>query len=96
MWQKGALKLSAQGEIMTKDEIIRMARVAGFEQGLIRFGADAESIEFFAAIIAAAEREALETIIKQIKNDWEWAMDSQMKVYAAEYLLSVIRARGQS
>jgi hypothetical protein len=39
----------------------------------------------------AEEREALETLIEHIKNDW--VMNSQMKVYTAEYLLSAIRAR---
>ncbi len=72
---------------MTKDEIIRMARVAGFEQGLIRFGADAESIEFFAAIIAAAEREACAKVCdEQAKSMWG---------VVAEQCAETIRARGQ-
>ena len=40
---------------MTKEDIIRMAREAGI--GPI-YGADDESLERFAALVAAAEREA--------------------------------------
>jgi len=76
---------------MTKDQVDELMR----ENGIVVVG---EAVYILCNLVkaesAAAEREALETIIKQIKNDWEWAMDSQMKVYAAEYLLSVIRARG--
>lgn len=70
---------------MDKEDIIRMARVAGFEQGLIRFSADAESIEFFAAIIAAAERE-------------ECIGDCNAEASAegiAQRIIERIRARGQ-
>ena len=47
---------------MTKDEIIRMAREAGFnvEQGyLLRITGIDEDLERFAAIVAFAERESL-------------------------------------
>jgi predicted N-formylglutamate amidohydrolase len=52
-----------------------------------------DAVKKFATLVAAAEREALESLIEHIKNDW--VMDSQMKVHAAEYLLSAIRAMGQ-
>ena len=83
---------------MNKEEIIRMAHEAGAyttKQYPDEFRMDVNDLERFVNLIAAAEREALETLIEQIKNDWDWVMDSQMKVYAAEYLLSAIRARGQ-
>jgi hypothetical protein len=85
---------------MTNEDIIRMAQEAGFSPLWLtsggnppHFEAPAVIVARFAALVAAAEREALESLIEHIKNDW--VMDSQMKVYAAEYLLSAIRVRGQ-
>ena len=44
---------------MTKEDIIRMAREAGFDQtGLASFEEFTARIERFAALVAAAEREA--------------------------------------
>ena len=88
---------------MTQSDIIRLAQEAGIEysKNLNQMvspycdGVHMDEFEKFINLVAAAEREALESLIEHIKNDWEWAMDSQMKVYAAEYLLSAIRARGQ-
>lgn len=99
---------------MTNEDIIRMAREAGFEHI-----AEADYwhplFERFANLVAAhernrtwtqnhwteyersivaTEREAIENVIEQIKNDWEKDGD-RMKVYASEYLLTVIRSRGQ-
>jgi hypothetical protein len=42
---------------MTRDEIIRMAREAGFDKGLNRFCPFRKLIERFAVLIAEAERE---------------------------------------
>lgn len=42
---------------MTRDDIIRMAREAGFDKGLNRFSPFRKCIEDFAELIAAAERE---------------------------------------
>jgi hypothetical protein len=42
---------------MTRDDVIRMAREAGFE--IVSFTSTPESLERFAALVAAAEREAI-------------------------------------
>jgi len=42
---------------MTRDDIIRLAEESGLEDGLYPYGALWESIEQFAALVAAAERE---------------------------------------
>ncbi len=42
---------------MTRDDIIRLAEESGLEDGLYPYGALWESIERFAALVAAAERE---------------------------------------
>ena len=41
---------------MTRDDILRMAREAGFDKGLNRFSPFRKCIEDFAAIVAAAEQ----------------------------------------
>ena len=50
---------------MTQDEIIRMAREAGFE-GLIEKAWGIEQLERFAALVAAHEREACAKVCEQI------------------------------
>ena len=45
---------------MTRDDIIRLAREAGLEDGLYPYGVLWESIERFAALVAAAERERMD------------------------------------
>ena len=66
---------------MTKDDIIRMAREAGFTLS----GASSPAIERFAKIVAAAEREACIKVIESERNmdpDWQW------------HLFDAIRSRG--
>ena len=71
---------------MTKDDIIRMAREAGFERlgTYASFGEDwvafTESLEAFAALVAAAEREAC----AKVCGDFAGALDAA----------AAIRARG--
>ena len=61
---------------MTKDEIIRMAREAGFERlgTYASFGEDwvafTESLEAFANLVAAAEREACAAMFDD-RNVWD-------------------------
>ena len=61
---------------MTKDEIIRMAREAGFERlgTYASFGEDwvafTESLEAFAKLVAAAEREACAAMFDD-HNVWD-------------------------
>jgi len=49
---------------MTRDDIIKMAREAGFNP-VSYMGANLESFERFAALVAAAEREACASICFQ-------------------------------
>lgn len=77
---------------MSRDEIIRMAR----ETGLIRTNAAIDCIERFAALVAAAEREACakayEHFVSSGENDDAWAITRDLALRAAA---DVIRARGQ-
>ena len=70
---------------MTKDDIIRMAREAGLAlyPGWVTDGEGLENLERFAALVAAAEREAC------IK-----ACDS-VDLIGADECIEAIRARGQ-
>jgi len=67
---------------MTRDDIIKLAREAGFGFN----GASSPAIERFAALVAAAEREACAKIVEQYCGAWD----------DAGYALSqAVRARGQ-
>ena len=80
---------------MTRDDIIRMAREAGCEPmklksmlgGPVTYPTDA-AIERFAALVAAAEREACRTIAA----DYAQKHNSMTAVNIAD----AIRARGQA
>ena len=65
---------------MTRDDIIRMAREAGFVSSFI----NEEKFEHFAHLVAAAEREA---ILKMSEDNWFKTQDN----YEA-----AIRARGNN
>ena len=78
---------------MTRDDIIRMAREAGFRAGCIElYNGD---LERFAAIVAAAEREACakgcETSVAGFESETEWA---DGYIQAAKDIAEGIRARG--
>lgn len=83
---------------ITKEEIIAMARKAGFEQ----LGPDIEDwvcftdeIELFAALIAAHEREACAKVCESaIENATDW--DSSYWDQACEDRATAIRARGET
>jgi len=71
---------------MNRDDIIRMAQEAGFEQRPVvgwgfEYGRLGQSLERFAALIAAAEREACAELCDSHGDD---------------YLGDLIRARGNS
>ena len=74
---------------MTKDDIIRMAREAGFERlgTYASFGEDwvafTESLEAFANLVAAAEREACAKLC-----------DSHVRYPSRLHFAAAIRARG--
>lgn len=79
---------------MNRDDVIRAAREAGVpeyddddcEDG-VRFEAGIDALQRFAALVAAAEREACAVLVES-----EWSTDSE-KAYGDE-LASCIRARG--
>ena len=76
---------------MTRDQIIRMAREAGFEQlapDIEDWVCFTEEIERFAALVAAAEREACFQIVESE------AMAYSEPVWAVE-IVNDIRARGE-
>jgi hypothetical protein len=87
---------------MTRDDIIRMAKEAGFNQILATTtGADVwiddgfylEKMERFAALVAAAEREAVGNIISDYagRDDLSDSDESLLK-----HLFELIRARGET
>lgn len=90
---------------MTRDEIIKLAREAGFnvEQGfLLRVTGIDEDLERFAALVAAAEREAcLEMVGILVEAEREECakvcdqMDHDGVMIAAD-CAAAIRARGQA
>jgi hypothetical protein len=71
---------------MTKDDIIKLAREAGFadSEGVVHA---AYQLEAFANLVAAAEREACAQIVDDFGD--EWMCDSHM-------LSKQIRARGNT
>jgi len=75
---------------MTRDDIIRMAREAGFnvEQGfLLRVTGIDEDLERFAALVAAAEREACAKLCEEY--------DDGRHANRADLCAAAIRAREQ-
>ena len=74
---------------MTKDEIIRMAREAGLADanGVVHA---AYQLEAFAALVAAAEREACAKVCDEINNDYDG------EEVSASWIATAIRARGNT
>jgi hypothetical protein len=86
---------------MSRDDIIRMAREAGMER-VVKLHSDGtrtvelphpDLLERFAALVAAAEREACAVLCEQEVCACCWSDDAQA---AAEHLSERIRARGQA
>ncbi len=76
---------------MDREEITRMAREAGFASpdGLfITWGASDEQLERFAALVAAAEREACAKVCEDIDTEYEG------EDVLATWCAAAIRARG--
>lgn len=83
---------------MNKDEIICMAKQAGFE----RLGHDdydyvcyPDDILAFAELIVSAEREACARVCDDIHAKYKWPQDTAEKV-ASQWCADAIRARGQA
>ncbi len=80
---------------MTREDIIRMAREAGFSDTtnpFVAWGASWEQVERFAALVAAAEREACakvcDAVQKKNEDDGAW-------MWEARNCAAAIRSRGQ-
>jgi hypothetical protein len=84
---------------MTKEDIIRMAREAGFDQtGLASFEEFTARIERFAALVANEERQAvLDTIDALMGGERETNnMFSEGYDYALGQIEEFVRARGEA
>ena len=80
---------------MTREDIIRMAREAGFRDTthpIVAVGVSWEQVERFATLIAAAEREACakvcDAVQKKNEDDGAW-------MWEARNCAAAIRSRGQ-
>ena len=74
---------------MNRDDIIRMAREAGYQEDMFGFGIwDSKEFNAFAALVAAAEREACAALCDKIADD-----DGFEGGYA-DYCAVSIRERG--
>ena len=77
---------------MTRDDIIRMAREAGYGESMSDLHAPA--LERFAALIAAAEREACAKVCEAEAEKWEG--DDGPICAEARLCAVAIRARGDA
>jgi hypothetical protein len=76
---------------MDREDIIRMAGGAGFappDGSFITWGASDEQLERFAALVAAAEREACAKVCEDIDTEYEG------EDVLATWCAAAIRARG--
>ena len=90
---------------MTRDDIIRMAKEAGFNQILatnaganvwIDDGFYVEELERFAALVAAAEREACAKVCERLPETFKIAADEfgyEPETPTAENYVAAIRTR---
>lgn len=73
---------------MTREDVIRMAREAGFtDASFCRWSAYTDDLERFAALVAAAEREACAKVADEVGDD-----DEDCHAWTAA---DAIRARGK-
>ena len=90
---------------MTRDDIIRMAKEAGWK----RVGRNSETgpefpvlverLERFAALVSAAEREACAAVCERLPETFQIAADEfgyQAEMPTAENYAAAIRARGEA
>ena len=83
---------------MTRDDIIRMAEHAGFGMPVQVFQFRAEELERFAALVAAAEREACAVVCERLPETFKIAADEfgyEAETPTAENYAAAIRARGE-
>ena len=89
---------------MNREDIIRMAREAGiYEANIYEVGSFEQSLERFAALVAAAEREAIYNLVMEAPfkefdrqdEDFDGEAATAMKAMAFS-LASAIRARSNT
>ena len=76
---------------MTQDEIIRTAREAGFELGTAWYG-NSKTLERFAAIVAAHEREACAKVCEELQT----VNPAWVDMNYAEQCAAAIRSRNNA
>ena len=88
---------------MNRDDIIRMAREAGMSCNelhsappIITWRGDEDALERFAALVAAAEREACAKVCDSLEEQCEKLGMPDEKWPTPSDCASVIRARGQA
>ena len=72
---------------MTRDDIIRMAREAGWTEYSLLHAVELQRLETFAALVAAAEREACAKVCDELRDE------DGFEPYGTE-CAAAIRARG--
>jgi hypothetical protein len=85
---------------MNKDDIIRMAEEAGFAFDGVNtriplWISRPEELEHFAALVAAAEREACAKVCDYVSDSHIQKESHSASVWAARECAAAIRARGQ-
>ena len=82
---------------MTQDEIIEMAKQAGFDPHDMSsdFTCNLKDINAFAKLVAQHEREACAIICDDINAKYKWPDDVAERV-ASQWCADAIRARGQA
>ena len=89
---------------MDREDIIRMAREAGFRDTttpVVALGVSWEQVQRFAALVAAAEREACARLCDQMFHDWcNQEFEDEDEAYRnkpdAEDCKKAIRERGNT
>ena len=80
---------------MNRDDIIRMAREAGISTGghpMNPWNVYPSDLERFAALVAAAEREACARVCEEKREEWGWNNVGEL---AAGDCANAIRERGE-
>jgi hypothetical protein len=76
---------------MTRDDIIRLAREAGFSERAVGLSEMPAHLERFAALVAAKERENCAQVCESIAEEYAFETRSPDPIYCA----AAIRARGE-
>ena len=80
---------------MTRDDIIRLAREAGFSEWAVGLSEMPAHLERFAALVSAAEREACELTVDSLIISGPVSEVQQRHNWAYMHARDAIRARGE-